>query len=310
MLPAMAEPPSILVQHPPRERWGSVINLALSHRPADERMRLTEALLQQPPGTRPDAGFAGLREARCDGELVAAALAVLQPGQAALVYQPRLIPEAPETARGLLNEALDRFLIEHRVRLAQEVLAIDALEDAARSRSAGYHIEIELHYLAADRQVFPMTCPSSELTFEPYTDAQHDRLAKVLELTYLDTLDCAELNGVRSTTDAIAGYRATGEFRPEAWSLVQYEGQDIGCVLVAHHHPWMAELIYMGLVPSARGRGWGRVLTDWALWTAQQLNCAVLSVAVDGRNTPARRAYEQAQFAPFDQRRVMLRTTF
>lgn len=310
MLPAMADPSSILVQHPPRERWGSVINLALSHRPPEERMRLTEALLQQPPGTPPDAGFDGLREARCDGELVGAALAVLQPGQAALVYQPRLLSGAPEAARGLLNDALDRFLVDNRVHLAQEVLAIDALEDAARSHSAGYHIEIELHYLAADRQVFPTTRPSSELTFEPYADAAHDRLAKILEFTYLDTLDCPELNGVRSTTDTIAGYRATGEFRPEAWSLVQHQGEDIGCVLVAHHHPWMAELIYMGLVPSARGRGWGKVLTNWALWTAQQLNCAVLSVAVDGRNTPARRAYEQAQFAPFDQRRVMLRTTF
>lgn len=310
MLPAMADPSSILVQHPPRERWGSVINLALSHRPAEERMRLTEALLQQPPGTRPDAGFDGLFEARDDDQLVAAALAVLQPGHAALVYQPRLLPAAPEAARVLLNAALDRFLAEHRVHLAQEVLSIDALEDAAHSRSAGYHIEIELHYLAADRQVFPTTRPASELTFLLYTDAQHDRLAKVLELTYLDTLDCPELNGVRSTTDTIAGYRATGEFRPEAWSLVQHQGEDVGCVLVGFHPPWMAELIYMGLIPRARGRGWGRVLTNWALWTAQQMNCAVLSVAVDGRNTPARRAYEQAQFAPFDQRRVMLRTTF
>ena len=310
MLPAMADPSSISVQHPPRERWGSVINLALAHRPPEERMRLTDALLQQPPGAPPDAGFDGLREARSDGELVGAALAVLQPGQAALVYQPRLLPAAPEAARGLLNAALDRFLVDNRVHLAQEVLAIDALEDAARSRSAGYHIEIELHYLAADRQVFPTTRPSSELSFDSYTDAVHDRLAKVLELTYLDTLDCPELNGVRSTTDTIAGYRATGEFRPQAWSLVQHQGEDIGCVLVGHHHPWMAELIYMGLIPQARRRGWGKVLTNWALWTAQQLNCAVLSVAVDARNTPARRAYEQAQFAPFDQRRVMLRTTF
>jgi mycothiol synthase len=306
----MAEPSSILIQHPPRERWGSVINLALSHRPAEERIRLTDALLQQPPGVRPDAGFDGLREARCHGQMVAAALAVLQSGQSALVYQPRLLPDAPETARTLLNQSLDQFLIANRVVLAQEVLAIDALEDAARSRSAGYHIEVELHYLAADQKVFPTTRPTSELTFEPYTDEHATRLAKILELTYLDTLDCPELNGVRSPIDTIAGYRATGEFRPGAWSIVQHQGEDIGCVLLAFHPPWMAELIYMGLIPQARGRGWGRALTEWALWTARQMNCAVLSVAVDGRNTPARRTYQQAQFAPFDQRRVMLRTSF
>ena len=79
--------------------------------------------------------------------------------------------------------------------------------------------------------------------------------------------------------DVIAGYRATGVFRAENWLIVQHDGQDVGVLILADHpqaRHW--ELVYMGLVPEARGCGWGREITQHAQTLAERAqrraNCA------------------------------------
>jgi ribosomal protein S18 acetylase RimI-like enzyme len=305
MLTIMTTDP-IVVQHPPRERWGEAVNLALSNRPYEERVRLTEMLLRPSPGKPPGSGFDGLLEARAGDATVGAALAALQAGRTALVYQPQLLPGVGEAIREKLNSQLTTYLRQHRVTLAQEVLPLDAAEDIARARAAGYAIEIHLVYLTADQSCFP-AAPEGALDWEAFEPSQTQRLAEVLDRTFVGTLDCAELNGVRSTLDAIAGYQASGQFRPRDWQFAKHQNQDVGCVLVNRHDDHTAELVYLGLTPEARGKGWSRELVRRALWQARQAGCAVLSLAVDARNQPALSAYERAGFERFDARCVLLR---
>ena len=85
------------------------------------------------------------------------------------------------------------------------------------------------------------------------------------------TLDCARrLNGVRDIDDVVNGYQATGVFCPEKWQFVRSDGRDVGVLLLADHPKakhW--ELMYMGLIPEVRGRGWGRQITRYAQWLAR-----------------------------------------
>ncbi len=64
--------------------------------------------------------------------------------------------------------------------------------------------------------------------------------------------------GSARVDEVLQGYRATGQFNPERWFLVRHQGEEIGCLILTdypEHATW--ELIYMGVLPAARGRGWG-----------------------------------------------------
>ena len=54
------------------------------------------------------------------------------------------------------------------------------------------------------------------------------------------------------------GYRAVGDFDATNWLIAKDRDGDVGCLIVASHTKeriW--ELVYMGIVPEARGHGFG-----------------------------------------------------
>lgn len=290
-----------------REHWGAAIQLVFSARPYIERMRLIHALWVDAPGDLHEPQFAGLFEARCGQELLGAAFVMLQPGRTALVYQPRLVSGAPREVESRLWGQVEQFLSDHRVCVAQEVLPITATEDAVRSRAAGFTTEAELVYLSCEEGAYPPAPPAGELSFASFTEADEVRLRKLMDATYEGTLDCPELNGVRSSHDVYAGYRAVEGFEPALWQFVKLGNEDVGCILMTRHGESAAELSYLGLVPSARGKGLGSQVVGYAQWLAGKQGCGTLSVAVDVRNAPAVRVYQRAGFQEFDRRRVLIR---
>lgn len=298
---------TIQILHPPRERWGSVLNLVLSKRPIAERIRLADGLLRQAPPHARDAGFAGLLEARAGNETVGATLAVIQPGRTALVYQPRLQGNAPLETRQLLLAAREQFLQTNHIRLAQEVLPLDATDDATAAQGDGFNICVELLYLTADQTSFPTSSPIGVLEFEPYQSSEKARLADLLTRSYIGTLDCPEINGVRSAIETLDGYATSSDNNPPLWGTLRHQSEDVGCLIMSRHADASAELVYVGLIPEARGRGWSHPAIAWAKWLARQAECCLISVAVDERNTPARKVYAVTGFTQFDARRVMLR---
>jgi len=80
-------------------------------------------------------------------------------------------------------------------------------------------------------------------------------------------------------------------------------------VLLLADHPsarhW--ELVYMGLVPEARGRGWGRQITQHAQLMARRAGVDRIVLAVDAANSPALEMYRAAGFEKWDRRHVLVR---
>jgi len=66
------------------------------------------------------------------------------------------------------------------------------------------------------------------------------------------------------------------------------------------------DLSYLGVVPGKRGRGLGRQLAAKALRETQRAQAMRLTLAVDVRNTPARKLYADLGFQEFDHRDVYL----
>lgn len=240
--------------------------------------------------------------------LVGAALAQVQPGRSASLWPPAIASSEPaDTAGQLLSACLDR-LASRSVRIAQVVLEKVLPADAALLESHGFRFLADLLYLGCLESQFPQTFPDGTLDFEPYSSTNHARLARIVEATYAETLDCPGLDNVRDVEDVLAGYHASGAFRPDFWLIIRNEGHDVGTLILADYPKHgNLELVYMGIVPAVRGHAWGKQIVRRAQWIARQIGRPRLVLAVDRTNRPAIDMYSACGFEPWDRRRVYLK---
>src|SRR5262249_11345602 len=151
-----------------------------------------------------------------------------------------------------------------------------------------------------------VTAFAPSLHYLPYSACSPACFQETLLRTYEGTLDCPEINHVRTAEEILAGHRAHGLHDPLRWWLVYHGAEPIGVLLLADVPElggW--DLSYLGIVPEARRRGAGRELTCKALWEARQAGTPQLSLAVDDRNGPAWGLYRGLGFEPFDSREVL-----
>jgi ribosomal protein S18 acetylase RimI-like enzyme len=139
--------------------------------------------------------------------------------------------------------------------------------------------------------------------------ATEDVLLEALNHSYIDTLDCPELCGLRETRDVLASHRDTGEFDPRTWWVLFLKGQARGCALFSNcPELHSAELVYLGLAPDLRGRGLGRLMLSKGLDELRQQHPTwAMTLAVDHRNGPALRLYASLGFKPFGERVALVR---
>ncbi len=151
--------------------------------------------------------------------------------------------------------------------------------------------------------------PDPGATWLAYRQDLRDDFVRMLSNTYRDSLDCPELTRLRTPDEALAAHAATGAFRPDCWELLLIDDVLCGCVLTAPvEDRSLLELVYMGVEPDARGRGLGAVLLRRAQWHAARCRLGALVAAVDVRNGPALRVYEQAGMRLLAERHVLIRT--
>jgi mycothiol synthase len=301
----MADP--LAISPVPPQRWAEALALVFRDLVAEERAQRVEAVLAA--GRSGGVPMDGLLQAQRGDVLAGALFLEIQPGRTALVWPPRLVPQEPAATARQLLAAASEWLAAEGICVAYAMLEPDARrDDGPLLEQAGFEPASELVYLASMKEHFPRTCPPGPLEYEPYCPENHDRLARLVEATYEGTLDCPRLNGIRRIDDVLAGYRATGVFDPSRWLLVRHRGEDVGCLLLADHpqaQNW--ELVYMGLVPSARGNGWGVQVARRAQWLAGRAGRERLVLAVDAANAPAIRVYSLAGFHAWDRRHVFLK---
>jgi ribosomal protein S18 acetylase RimI-like enzyme len=146
-----------------------------------------------------------------------------------------------------------------------------------------------------------------DLQFVPFSPDLEKQFHQIVVQTYSDSLDCPELDGMRPVEEVLEGYRGAGEFREAHWSLVRQAGNFVGCVFLGYF-PFSksAALQYMGVIPSHRRRGIARELVRHALQVANESGASRMSLAVDSRNAPAWRLYEELGFEETGRRSVFI----
>jgi mycothiol synthase len=278
------------------------LGIVFSHLPAEQCREQIEGL------TLPSSGATGkemLVGAFRGGGLVGAGLAQVQPGRTVQVWLPRTVGDEPSETAVKILQALCGSFEDSGMALAQMIVESVTPADEELIRRGGFDYLAELFYLVCPECDYPRSPPVSPLEFECYNPDDSTRFARLVENTYHGTKDCPILNGLRKIEDVLEGYRATGVFDPGRWFIVKQDVRDIGCLLLADHPAYgNVELVYMGVIPAARGKDFGRHIARFAEWQARQLGRARLVLAVDGANGPALTMYEAAGFQTWDRRGV------
>jgi GNAT superfamily N-acetyltransferase len=252
--------------------------------------------------------WSGLIGAFRGDQLVGAAWTQWQPGRSAMVHGPQLCDGEPPSTAKLLASALTELTSDRDIRIAQALHEADDRIAAESLLAVGFEHAAELQYMFCDTRAISTQLPQSLLTFEPYSPALHERFSQTVAQTYRHSLDCPRVDGVRTIDDALASYQATGVFNPSNWLLVSHAAVDVGCLLLAEHpESHQSELVYMGVVPQARGKGWGLEIVRYAAWLAKGACRARLALAVDADNWPAIATYSAAGFITWDRRHAFLR---
>jgi ribosomal protein S18 acetylase RimI-like enzyme len=241
-------------------------------------------------------------------DLLGAVWGQVQPGRVASLW-PAVVSrdEATDCADALVADAVRR-LSESGARIAQVLLAGDTRDQMARLRRNGFTYMADLLYMSSAQERFPALVPPGPLAFDSFAASDTERLGAIIERTYEGTLDCPQLNGVRALDDVLAGYRACGVFDPTRWFIVRRDERDIGCLLLTDHPEedhW--EIVYAGLAPAERGRGFGLAMVRHAQALTCRAGRARLMLAVDAANAPAVATYEAAGLIVWDRRIAMLR---
>jgi mycothiol synthase len=245
------------------------------------------------------------------GRLVASMLAVTNPGRTAMVFATSPHPGAGADLVGRLIHEACAGLDPTSIVLAQSLLdSSDALTRHA-FELGGFSRLAMLAYMERHvpgrRDVVPVEWPP-EMTPVAFDESRRESVVGVLDRSYLGTLDCPALCGLRQTSDILEGHRRTGRHDSGLWTMLLSQDRPVGVLLL---NPAPAsnsiELVYLGLDPDVRGRGLaGRLLRHGMNLVAGRPE-RTINLAVDEQNAPALALYRAAGFRTTLRRLAMIR---
>ncbi|MCU0712197.1 MAG: GNAT family N-acetyltransferase [Pirellula sp.] len=212
------------------------------------------------------------------------------------------------------------------VEIVQAVITQGELSAAEQSayeecfRSAGLDdvaelVQVELNSPKVSSSI-PLDCNNSStiqlgdgLTLRDANEYESKEFAKIVEQTYNASLDVPELNGIRSTHNTIEGYASCVQESYLPWWVIEHQQESVGCLLLCPHQNELVELVYLGLVSLARGKGLGvRVLDFVSHWAAVRGATRVVA-AVDQRNKHALQIYEKAGYTEFSRANAWIKAS-
>lgn len=239
-------------------------------------------------------------------------LLIDSPGRTSSVFLPPLDsfsvgpdPNATVAAPGPHQELFVRMLQEsvswarqRQIQFIQAVVDAGAAAEGAIFQAAGFEYLTCLLYMQSDLSRSIAACRDTPtVQWVAYDEQTHPDFMRVLADTYQQSRDCPALTGRRQLEDVLASHRGTGQFDPRLWLLARRGDEMLGLILLAPiPERGSMEIVYMGLLPSARGRGFGSALVRQAVEQARQRAILRLTVTVDIANEPAIQLYRRFGF--------------
>ncbi len=235
-----------------------------------------------------------------EGELsrvidAACGVAVGRSGRGAAIAQALLLPSEGGAERAFSGSGFTKLAklayLRRRARAGRE----EALAEPWGSAIGSERVEV-----SGVSVIRAVAIPASE---------RDGRFISGLSRSYEATKDCPLLCDIRDPADVLESHQAVGELDWSLWWLIEEGGEALGAML------WnvmsrgktpgtggSAELVYMGVAPTLRGRGLGRGLLSYALAELQSRGVTEATCAVDLSNDAACGLYDAFGFRRFAER--------
>lgn len=276
-------------------------------RPADLEARLANLRYLVERGELPREG---VLTATLAGAVCGVLVTQLIPGASGLVWPPQALelPEQEFIENALVRQGL-AWLRSRGARLAQTILSTEELALANPLLRNGFRHVTRLWYMEhhlTSITSFPFR--QNSLVLERYAQlADPAVFGETLLRSYVGSEDCPEVNELRTVDEVLEGHRAQGKDAPSHWWLASHHGVPVGVLVMAEVPEWASyDVAYVGIVPEARGRGFGWALMCKALDAAAGAGLPRVTLSVDDRNRTARRLYSRMGFVETESREVFL----
>ncbi|MGL6075306.1 MAG: GNAT family N-acetyltransferase [Fimbriiglobus sp.] len=186
---------------------------------------------------------------------------------------------------------------ETRVPYVHAVIPLTAVSQAEALSAVGFRRITRLEFHSRPLPYHPRTGHEA-LRLTPWKDHPEAELQSLMLRTHQGTQDIPELN--RFTT-------ADTPLSPAPISLLaQAHGATLGVLLLTPEPNDKMEVTYLGVVPEARGHGWGAAILQAGLALATGLGAVESCLSFDERNSPARGLYGRFGFRLYELKQVWL----
>ncbi len=289
------------------EEWSSALHLFYQNEEIAERELLVQEMFEAHQNKR--ISLEHLLIAQQDETIVGVMLAQQQPDSSAFFWVPVVQEraDAAAIANKLLQDACQRMK-QKSISFAQIILTPEEIPQTELILNNGFEQLADICYLQRSFDL-PLPTQSKKFSVVPFNEKVHrKRFAKLLESTYEGTLDCPAFTSVRNGEAALLSHQHSGLYTPEHWLLFEVEGEDVGLLLMNDHPDQSAwEIVYMGVSPMFRGRGYGKMILLEGLQNVATSGREFVLLAVDKENHFASAIYEEMGFFSIANRSVFLR---
>jgi ribosomal protein S18 acetylase RimI-like enzyme len=239
--------------------------------------------------------------ARQDGKLCGVLPLVSHAGNIAYLWPPAVRPATPEAEAvvdGLLQKAGTR-MDDRQMVFTQCLLPPDDSSPVPQQMIRnGFLRSSRLQLLIRGLAHELPERPQARLQETGYSPSLRPRFAQVVERSYLQSLDCPALHGIRTADEAMQAHRAVTPWKHCHWRLYSLGSEDLAVLLTSDvPEQQETEVAYLGVVPEGRGRSYAREMLIGELYRAREAGALRVHVAVDSQNIYAQRVYRDLGFA-------------
>ncbi|QDT54302.1 Acetyltransferase (GNAT) family protein [Caulifigura coniformis] len=226
-----------------------------------------------------------------------------QPGRVGLVFPPELDRASPAVPGALIDAAIRR-LEQAGAAFAQLTLPLEDSPQAELFLQHGFSLLTDAAVLqrSLNSPLPPSARSLQSIRCDPVDDA--DTLGDLIRRINQGTLDCPELDVLRTPADLLAAHRAHSMNGRARWWRFEDDGNDVGIVLgttAEDDDAW--EILFFGVVPEQRGHGFGRILLTRFLENATG-ETGLVRAGMDVRNAFVESVYEDRGFVETGRFRV------
>jgi len=221
------------------------------------------------------------------------------PGEASST-QEQLRDDRFATLSGVLSQlcreslALDVELIQAILPANDDRKHNDEMSQVFRESGMTYAarlLQMECDALPLEHDASPVAYDFLPLQLHPYEEMPWDPWCRLVEQTYVGTLDVPILNGVRSIENTLRGYAVGIPNDQRHWWSIHLDSVPIGCLMLTPVFEHDCELTYLGLIPEARGHRYSPEILDFvSRWMMEHRKQRIV-LAVDELNAPAIHLY-------------------